>query len=266
MKFSIVTISYNQARFIESAIKSVIQQRSNINLEYIVVDANSTDSSIDIIKKYENQIDRFISEPDLGPADGLNKGFSYATGDIWGYLNADDILEPGALKRIEKYFSEFPQADIIAGHCHIIDQQGKKLQKCFSHYMTPLKYLRRHAVLIQQSTFFRRTIFEKVGGFNVNNDIAWDGELIFEMLKNRAKLKIVNDILSSFRLHPDSISGKKSYSPKLDKFYLRLYEKNKFTKKNNLINYLFYILHWLTQPSVLYQRLIDQLQHPKRII
>ncbi|MDF1613098.1 glycosyltransferase family 2 protein [Stygiobacter electus] len=265
MKFSIVTISFNQAAYVEKAILSVLRQK-DVELEYIVVDPGSTDGSRDIIMKYKDQINKIIFENDSGPANGLNKGFSYATGEIFGYLNSDDILEFGALKKVEHYFSTLSNIDILAGHCYIINQEDKIIHKSFSHKMTPLKYLRKHAILIQQSTFFKRKIFEKVGGFNDQNKIAWDGEIFFEMLKMRARLKIVNDYFSSFRIYSDSISGNEDYLEKLNKYYEKLRQINSYEDQNILINYFNYILHWLSQPTVLFLRLIDQLQHPKRII
>ena len=95
MKFSIVTISFNQARFLERAIVSVIEQKG-VELEYIVVDPGSTDGSRDIIERHRDLIAHVVFEKDKGPADGLNKGFSHATGSIYGYLNADDVLEFGS--------------------------------------------------------------------------------------------------------------------------------------------------------------------------
>jgi len=94
MKFSIVTISYNQAQFLEKAILSVLNQEG-VGLEYIVVDPGSTDGSREIIERYRDRFGHVVFEKDHGPADGLNKGFQYATGDVYGYLNSDDVLLPG---------------------------------------------------------------------------------------------------------------------------------------------------------------------------
>ena len=96
MKFSIVTISFNQAPYLETAIRSVLDQNYP-DLEYIIVDPGSTDGSRDIIERFRSRFAKIIFEPDQGPGDGLNKGFAHATGDILGYLNSDDALLPGAL-------------------------------------------------------------------------------------------------------------------------------------------------------------------------
>src|ERR1700738_5632483 len=97
-KVSIVTISFNQAEFLERAIRSVVDQ-DYPEIEYSVVDPGATEGSRDIIERYRSRIARVIYEPDRGPADGLNKGFACATGDIFGFLNSDDVLLPGAVRR-----------------------------------------------------------------------------------------------------------------------------------------------------------------------
>src|SRR3546814_9345633 len=104
MRFSVVTISYNQAKFLRRAIDSVLNQ-SGVDLEYIVVDPGSSDDSRAIIDSYGDRIGHRVYEPDQGPADGLNKGFAHATGDIYYYLNSDVTVELGAL-RSEEHTSE----------------------------------------------------------------------------------------------------------------------------------------------------------------
>ena len=104
MKVSIITISFNQDVYLEYCLRSVIEQ-DYANIEYIVIDAGSTDKSQEIIKSYSDQISTIVFESDNGPADGLNKGNSLATGDIIGYVNSDDILLPGAVSKIVKFFT-----------------------------------------------------------------------------------------------------------------------------------------------------------------
>lgn len=125
MKISIVTISFNQTCFLEEAICSVLEQ-GYPNVEYIVVDPGSTDGSREIIERYSDRIDKVIFEPDEGPADGLNKGFAHASGDVFGFLNSDDVLEPGALSGAARYFEARPEVDVVSGHSWIIDEEGRK--------------------------------------------------------------------------------------------------------------------------------------------
>src|SRR4051794_11958143 len=103
-KFSVVTISFNQAEFLERAIQSVLRQDCEAGIQYIVVDPGSTDGSRDVIEKYRSRLSHVILAPDLGPADGLNKGFKIATGDILCYLNSDDEFLPGAFRRVANFF------------------------------------------------------------------------------------------------------------------------------------------------------------------
>ena len=124
MRVSIVTISYNQAEFLEKAIRSVIEQDYD-DIEYIIVDPGSTDGSRDIIERYRSKIAKVIFEPDDGPADGLNKGFAHATGNLCGYLNADDAYLPGSISRVVAAFRCMPEADVICGHGYMVDAEGR---------------------------------------------------------------------------------------------------------------------------------------------
>lgn len=205
MKVSIVTISFNQGKFLEECIRSVIEQDYD-DIEYIVVDPGSTDGSREIIERYRDRIAHVILEPDRGPADGLNKGFSKATGDIYGYLNADDVLRPGAVRRFVEHFERWPDVDVISGHGYKIDASGRIIGKIYSHRFDPVAYVFGACVLIQQSTFFRSRAFHEVGGFNAENRVSWDGELWFEMALAGARFKRCHGFWSCFRMHPDSIT------------------------------------------------------------
>src|SRR5680860_664862 len=178
-KISIVTISFNQARFLRACIDSVLSQDYE-NVEYIIVDAGSTDGSRSIIESYG---DRLVSlfEKDDGPADGLNKGFAIATGEVLGFVNADDMLLPGALACVARGFASKPNADIIAGCGYFIDANGRRQRRIIPSKFTPWLHAHRALAVFQQGTFFRRTSFERVNGFNSANRIAWDGELFLDM-------------------------------------------------------------------------------------
>ena len=114
MKLSVVTPNYNGGRFLEPCIKSIISQRSDsVELEYIVMDGGSTDDSLEILDRYRDQIDLVRSESDNGPADAINKGFAHATGDLFAWLNADDIYHPDALSRVVKAMEQSPRAALL---------------------------------------------------------------------------------------------------------------------------------------------------------
>jgi glycosyltransferase involved in cell wall biosynthesis len=128
IKISIITPSFNQGKFIEETIQSVFSQEYT-NLEYIIIDGNSTDNSIDIIQKYSEQLSYWISEKDHGQAAAINKGFNIASGDIIGWLNSDDILLPGALDKISNAFISHPDIDVVYGDYFFIDENSKILLK-----------------------------------------------------------------------------------------------------------------------------------------
>lgn len=207
MKISIVTISYNQASFLPRAIDSILSQQGDFDLEYIVVDPGSTDGSREIIDSYGSDIDERIYRPDQGPADGLNSGFRLATGDVLGYLNADDLLLPGTLATVARYFRSSGAQDVYYGHGVVVDGDDNVLRKCFSDSFS-LKYVaHRSCVVVQPSTFFLAQAYRKTRGFNVDNRSNWDGELLVDLALAGASFEKVNAFLSGYRLHGDSITG-----------------------------------------------------------
>ena len=209
MRVSIVTISYNQARFLEQALLSVLQQ-DYPEVEYVVVDPGSTDESRDIINRYRHEIDHVVFEPDDGPADGLNKGFSKASGEIFGFLNADDVLHPHA---VSQFVSAFAQSDagVISSHGYRIDSTGRVVGRVFSDRFDPVAYVYGMCVLVQQSTFFRAGLFREAGGFNPRNRLNWDGELWFEMAAHGGRFGRIPGYWSYFRDHADSISRSRPF-------------------------------------------------------
>jgi glycosyltransferase involved in cell wall biosynthesis len=208
VKVSIVTISFNQVPFLERTIQSVLNQ-DYPDVEYIIVDPGSTDGSRELIKRYESRLARIIFERDAGPADGLNKGFAAATGDIFGFLNSDDIFYPGALSGAVRYLVNHPKVDVISGHGRVIGSDERIYRLVYSDRWTPKKHIYGGAVLIQPSTFFRRSAFEKAGRFNRENRAIWDGELFFDMARAGCIFGRANEIWSGYRLHPESITASK---------------------------------------------------------
>lgn len=205
MKISVVTISFNQARFLQKAIDSVLGQHYE-DLEYIIVDPGSTDGSREIIGKNRSNFSKIVLEPDCGPAGGLNKGFSHATGDILYYLNADDIALPGAFSCALRYFNSNPDIDVLYGHGLMIDVNENFIRRIFSYEwdMSSSVFVFN---IIQQSTFFRNSVFRKSGGFNPANRTSWDYELLVDLELAGAKFKRISEFLGGFRMYPDSITG-----------------------------------------------------------
>lgn len=206
MKFSIVTISYNQAAFLERAIASVLGQQG-VDLEYIVVDPGSTDGSRDIIARHAERISHLILDRDAGPADGLNKGFAVASGDIYGFINADDELLPGALARVAEAFGRNPSAGIIAGCGYMVDANGRTLRPVVPTHFSPWLYAHRAVTIFQQGSFFRSQYFHQVNGFNTSNTTCWDGELFLDICLGGARFHTIGEDLALFRIHDGSITG-----------------------------------------------------------
>ena len=221
-KVSIVTISFNQARFLERAILSVLRQEHR-DVEYIVVDPGSTDGSREIIERYRADISHIVLEPDSGPADGLNKGFALATGAVWGFLNADDVLLPYALSRAVSFLAAHSDIDVVSAHASIIDEDDHEIRKAFSDRLSLTRYAYGACVLLQPSTFFRPEVFKRAGGFNRDNRCTWDGELFVAMKIVGARFAVVDDVWSGFRLQADSITA--SASAKIEAALARYRER-----------------------------------------
>ena len=204
----IVTISFNQARFLAECIESV-QLSDASRLRYVMVDPGSTDGSRELIEKYRDRFSALVLEPDRGPADGLNKGFAVCDADIYGYLNSDDRFRKGALDWVLAYFQNHPETDVLLGAIARFDENGK---------VSPRKRtqdqpfdLRKYAVcacnVFQQGTFFRREAFHKTNGFNLDSKTAWDAELVVDMALAGCRFDYTNKILGDFRIYPQSITG-----------------------------------------------------------
>lgn len=205
-RVSIVTISFNQAEFLERTILSVLTQ-DYPDIEYIVVDPGSTDGSRDIIERYRSRISKVILRPDSGAADGLNNGFSEATGEIFGFLNSDDLLLPGAVSSAASFLERHANIDVVSGHSNLIDPRDQFLRRLYSDRMAVNGCIYGGVIIIQPSTFFRKALFDRVGGLNVENKVLWDGELFLDMARAGGKFAVADQFWSGFRIHSQSISG-----------------------------------------------------------
>lgn len=257
MKISIVTISYNQVIFLEQCIQSVINQ-DYPELEYIIVDPGSTDGSRDIIERYKESITKIILEPDEGPADGLNKGFSKATGEIFGFLNADDTLLPGALKTVSSYFRDEHNVDVVMGNGFIVDVNDNIIWPVLATKFTVKGYFYGYTNFLQQGTFFSKQAFFNVGGFNSKNRTCWDGELFLRMAESGCRFLLINENMANFRLYKDSITGSKRLQEMLnvdnERLFMECFGRNK-RPIDRWYKIYFRILKWITSRKAIFLKL-----------
>lgn len=257
MKISVVTISFNQAEFLERTILSVLNQ-TGVDVEYIIVDPGSTDGSREIIERYRDRFSHIIYEKDKGPADGLNKGFAVATGDIYCYLNSDDTFEPDALLRVAGFMRDNADVGVVCGHAWIIDNNDVRLRRVWSEPFGRLMVAYGAAIQIQPSTFIRRDVFVASDGFNIDNRSNWDGELLVDLFLSNVRIKIIDEFLSCYRLHSVSItnSGKLGYL--IEVYGKRRFEKlvgRRYYSVDKFIAILFHLLKYLSRPRAFLERI-----------
>jgi glycosyltransferase involved in cell wall biosynthesis len=201
---SIITPSYNQASFLEETIKSVLDQ-DYANLEYIVIDGGSTDGSLEIIKKYSHRLAWWISEPDQGQTDAINKGFAKSQGEIFAWLNSDDTYLPGAVSDAVAYLQTHPEAGMVYGDANLIDEQGRVIGKFPARQTDYLRLRRGYVHIPQQAAFFRARLWHEVGPLDPTFYFAMDFDLWIRLSK-LVPIEYYPRLWANFRLHGDAKS------------------------------------------------------------
>lgn len=200
-KLSIVTPSFNQGQFLEKTIKSVLDQ-GHSNLEYLVVDGGSSDNSVEIIRRYEKHLAYWVSEPDRGQAHAINKGLACATGDIFAFINSDDLYLPGAFSAVVDYFQQHPDCDwlcgdtVMFGEGHAEEVIRARVPKSAAHclawsYNAP-----------QPGMFWKRKLL--TGGFDEQWRYCFDHELYVRLLLAGHRCHYLPRSLGAYRLHGES--------------------------------------------------------------
>ena len=206
-RIALVTPVFNSGRYIEQTIRSVLTQ-GYPNLDYFIVDGGSSDNTLEVIRKYENEIAGWASEPDNGMYDAINKGFARTSGEIMGWISATDQLHIGGLSVVGSIFRTFPEVEWITARRTVFNEQGAMTRvdplMRWSRFRFLLGGSNRH--IQQESTFWRRSQWERAGG---HVDAAWRFASDFELwvrFFRHARLHTVNSLIGGFREHGDSDS------------------------------------------------------------
>jgi hypothetical protein len=196
---AIVTPSFQQADFIRETLESVLWQRYP-DLCYVVQDGGSNDGTRAILEDYGPRLHYWASEKDSGQADAIRRGFEKAEGDIMAWLNSDDTLLPGALHFVGRYFATHPDVDVIYGHRILIDERSAEIGRWIlpPHRDDSLAYV---DYVPQETLFWRRSIYEKVGGLDPSFRFAMDWDLLMRFIRGKARIVRVPYFLGCFRVH-----------------------------------------------------------------
>jgi len=203
---SIITPTLNRAQFLEKNILS-IKNQDYLFVEHIIVDGGSTDNTLEIIKKYERTYNlKWTSEKDEGCADAMNKGFKMAKGDIFCWLDADDMYLPGTIGKVIKVFQERPEIDVVFGDMFIADQNDKIIDctKRINFDYEALLYV--GMTLSPQATFWRQSLHEKLNGLNQKYLRCADYDFFVRMALSGARFYHLRDFLAIYRRHPQQLT------------------------------------------------------------
>jgi GT2 family glycosyltransferase len=196
---AIVTPSFNQGRIIAHTIESVLRQGYS-RLEFAVVDGGSTDGTSRVLERYKPDLSYYVSEPDRGQSHAIAKGFLHLNGEIMGYLNSDDLLMAGALRFVGEYFATHDSVDVLYAHRIIIDEDGQEVGR----WILPPhdgEAIRNFDYVPQETLFWRKSLYEAVGGINQSFHFAMDWDLLLRFIQVGARFRRVPYFLACFRVH-----------------------------------------------------------------
>ncbi len=210
-KITVVTPSLDQRAYVERAVRSVLDQEGDFDLEYLVHDGGSTDGTIEILRRYEGRL-RLVVEPDAGQADAVNRGLRAATGDVVGWLNSDDLLYPGALARVADAFRGDPGLVWLHGRCEIVDREDRPIRRwvgAYKHYRC--RHYSRRSLLVenyvsQMTVFWRRSVMERIGYLDPSMKYSFDYEYWLRLSALGDPLYLPERV-AAFRWYETSKSG-----------------------------------------------------------
>lgn len=199
MKVSVVTPSFNQGRFIPATIESVLGQ-SAPDVQYIVVDGGSSDNTVDLLRSYGDRLE-WVSEPDNGQTDAINKGLRRASGEVVAYLNSDDVYLPGTLAKVVAIFEQEPEVDVVYGDFHAIDEFGRLIDEVKTIAYDPNILLYDTSYICQPASFYRRSLLDRIGLFDDSLRFLMDYEFFLRAAKLKARFRMIPEALAAIRFH-----------------------------------------------------------------
>jgi glycosyltransferase involved in cell wall biosynthesis len=205
MKFSIITPSYNQGRFLQDCVESVLSQKG-VEIEHIVTDAGSADETLEVLSLYPHLI--WTSEPDKGMSDGINKGFAKATGDWVMWLNCDDYLLPGALAKVAKYIQSNPDKDVVHGDCIYVKEDKMPIRRKYDTPVDEWDLLFVGCCIPSTSTFYRRSIIKAGHLLDIGYKNCMDWEYYLRLLRLGYRFGYLPEPLAYFRWYEESTTSK----------------------------------------------------------
>ncbi len=202
---SIVTPSYNQAAYLEATIRSVLSQDYPY-IEYIIVDGGSTDGSLDIIQRYADRLAWWVSEPDAGQTDAINKGFARASGEILAWLNSDDTYEPGAIRAAATFLQQHPTVGLVYGDANYIDEAGQVIGRFPAAQTDYRRLLQGYVHIPQQAAFFRAALWRQVAPLDPSFYFAMDYDLWVRLARITTLHYLPGQVWANFRLQSQAKS------------------------------------------------------------
>jgi len=200
LQISIITVVFNGEKHLEETILSVINQTYE-NVEYIIIDGGSTDKTLEIIKKYEDKIDYWVSEQDSGIYDAMNKGIKLCHGDIIGIVNADDFLYPETLKKVTNDFLLDDGLAFTFGDLDLIDENGMAKGVAFSIGLEHWKYkIFSHMPFLHPTMFIKNEVYKKIGLYDLTYRLSADYDFTLRLIEHKMKFKRLDFITGAFRL------------------------------------------------------------------
>lgn len=238
IKVSIITPSYNQGEYIEETIESILGQTYK-NIELIIVDGKSTDNTHKVLDKYKNiENVKIIIESDKGQSDAINKGFKIATGELVGWVNSDDLLEPDCIDKVVSEYYKNPKASIIFGNIMLIDSKGKDIKMVSANPISYEYLLNKNPDVNQQGSFYNSKLLKQVNYLDEDIHYTMDYDLWLRLLKENNSVSIINEVIAKFRLHNTS---KTSGGGTFFKFWNNIFDIRKQKHNSKGLRYIHFL-------------------------